>query len=751
MEYNSPFRLPRDEYERDVDTIDAYRDQLVHYINIRTNRKWETPFIRQVVDAMFEEAGELKPNYPSCKLWVRNQKTGDREERHMPIDKLFDTVIKKGIIAAPSLTFYLPEHIRRSKLAEFTEGNVAKRGQVKNEMYEAFSLGNRVLGINKKNEQNALKTLNNGSSGAFSSPYTILFNQSAHSVLTSTCRTATSFGNSANERLLGGNRHYDSADRVINYFLSISTLTNFAEFKRCMELYDLHYPTLEEVMEVIEYSSKLYWISDESMTLLRNFMSNTNPLEKAAFVYMGDFYHLAKYNDAFMRGFVSKLIAKVEWEDVEDWSAAEKTIDGDMKIIIAQFRTDIVPPGKSFGDVKKKDEDTLKALPWEEQDEYKALIRSALFLQKNIGDYATLIKNVLTTKNLPMNIACMPSMIRRVGVVSDTDSTMMSVQWWAQWFCGQTHGDEATRVADAMIYVATQHLRHLMASMSVNMGVSKERIFLYAMKNEFKFASFSLTTKAKHYFSIITGQEGQLKTDPELEVKGVGLRTSNIPAAIMREFKKTIKQLCVQVADGDKINLLDLLEKVAGIEHTVVDTLTAGSGEYLKTTNIKDRGAYSDDDEKNYHYHRMYNTIFGPRYGMLDEPPYEAVRLPVNLESKTAIRDWLAAIEDPIIREGATKWFEETNFRTYKTLIIPEHLVSNFGLPPDLIRVANKRRTAFQTVEPYYHVLECLGVFMIDEHRSRLLSDYYGEAIDDDSLTDEEVTTIVNALEAIAE
>ena len=99
MEYNSPFRLKREEYERDIDVPDAYRDQLVHYIRIRTNNKWEPEFIRNVVDSMFE--AEIKHEYPSCKMWVRNQKTGDREEKHLTIDKLFDTVIKKGIISAP--------------------------------------------------------------------------------------------------------------------------------------------------------------------------------------------------------------------------------------------------------------------------------------------------------------------------------------------------------------------------------------------------------------------------------------------------------------------------------------------------------------------------------------------------------------------------------------------------------------------------------------------------------------------------
>jgi hypothetical protein len=732
VSYQEPFRLTEDEYDRDIDVQDAYLQQVTHYIFTMLCGEYTEEYIREQLESMFGPEGELQHSYPTCKMWVRNPQTGDREEKHTTVDKLFRKVIEKDIIFAPSLTFYMPESAKRSKLSEFTADNVRKRGVIKGEMQDAYAAGNPVLGTNKKNEQNAVKTLNNGMSGAFSSPYTILFNQSAHSTLTSTCRTATSFGNAGNERLLGGRRHYDNASRVIDHFLSISTLTDFVEFKACMDKYGLHVPTVDETMEVIEYSANDYWRSTDNMAKVRHYVERTHDMARAAFVYMGDFFHLAKYNDEFMRGFIGALIAKdmACEEEITDWKAAEKSVDGDMKIIISQFRTDIVPKGKSFKDVKLINDETKVPLPWDEQGKYKELIRSALFLQKTIGEYSCLIKNILTTKNLPINIARLPDVIRNVGVVSDTDSTMMTAQWWAQWYTGKHYGEEATRVSDAMIYIATQHLRHLMASMSVNLGVAKKRLFLYAMKNEYKFDSFALTTKAKHYFSIITGQEGQLKKEPELEVKGVSLRTSNIPPVIMREFKKTIKQLCIQVAAGEKIEIVKLLEKVASIEHNVMDSIKAGNGNFLKTTNIKDRSAYTGD-EKQYHYHRMYNTIFGPKYGMLPEPPYDCVKLPVNLQNKTAINDWLESIKDPIIKNGAKAWFEETNYRKYTTLVIPGHLIENFGLPEDLSIVADVRRSAFATVEPYYHALECLGVFMIDKNRTRLLSDYYGASIED--------------------
>ena len=713
--YQNPFRLERDEYERDIDIIEGYIDQTAHYMHIQTGdtveqcRAW-------TVDAL-SKGGSMEVTYPRCKIFVRNTKTGDREVRFVTIDKLFRTIIEKEIINSPSLTFYMPEKMKRSKLSEFMEKNVKKRSIVKGEMFDAKAAGDKVLEVNKKNEQNAVKTLNNGSSGAFSSPYTILFNMTSHSSLTSTCRTATSFGNAANERLLAGTRHYATPASVINHFLSICTLSDMSEFKKFMDSYGVHYPTVEETLDVIEYSTQLYYVNREGDKVVADFIAKSKPLERAAFVYMGDFYHLAKYNDGLMRDFVTALITPAPHIDIDDHDAAGKLIDGDMQIILAQLCGDVMGVGSNFAKVKKN-----------RPDDYKLLVEAGIFLQQSIGKYTGLIKTILSNKNLPPRIANMPEAIRRVGVVSDTDSTMMSAQWWAQWYTGSGYsGETATKVSDMIIYLSVQHMSHLMASMSVNMGVAKERIFLYAMKNEFKFSSFALTTKAKHYFALITSQEGTIYTDPELEVKGVSLRTSNIPPVVMDEFRRTVKELSRKVANEEELELIPLLEKVAAIEHEIVDSVKGGKADFLKTIGVKSRDAYSDEREGNYHYHRMYNTIFGCRYGALGEPPYDAVRLPVNLESKTEINDWIDSIKNEEVKAGAKRWFEENPKRTYTTLILPDYLISNYGIPEELTPVADARRTAFATVEPYYHVLECLGTFMMDKNRTRLLSDYYGE------------------------
>ncbi|HCJ5819001.1 TPA: hypothetical protein NU463_004659, partial [Escherichia coli] len=95
MDYNSPFRLSQDEYHRDIDVIDAYYEQLALYIHTVTNGKYSLEFCRQQVEEMFQPGGELVHEFPVCKMWVRNQKTGDREEKYTTVDKLFRTVIDK--------------------------------------------------------------------------------------------------------------------------------------------------------------------------------------------------------------------------------------------------------------------------------------------------------------------------------------------------------------------------------------------------------------------------------------------------------------------------------------------------------------------------------------------------------------------------------------------------------------------------------------------------------------------------------
>jgi hypothetical protein len=710
-EYKSPFRLEKSEYVREIDIIEGYFEQLSYYLSMMTGISLNE--CRSWVDVAFGEGGQFEHEFPIGEFLVQDPETQDRVRKNIPLDRVIKKCQEKDIIVAPSMAFYMPEKMKKSKLAAFFENNVRLRNIIKQQMFAASAAGNAVLHINKKNEQNSKKTLNNAGSGGFSSPFTILFNMSSHSALTSTCRTATSYGNACNERMLGGRRHYWAPGIIINHILSISTLTDWDSFKRCMDKYELYYPTEDDVMEVIMHSAKDYVRNPRAIERVRHVVSKMSSRERAAFTYMGDLYHIAKYNDAFMRGFIDRFITPVEESDITDADieVIKKGIDGDMKIIVSQLRPDLIGIGGNF---KKVEENNPEG--------YRKLIATCGHLQNTIGDYALFIRAILTTKNVPPTIARMPEVLRAVGVVSDTDSTMGSAQWWAKWYCGEYSGKTASMVSDTMVYIVVQNIAHLMANMSKQLGVSDEKLFTYAMKNEYKFDSFGLTTKAKDYFAQITSQEGTLKAKPELELKGVALRTSNIPNEIMDEYRATVASLLDDIAKGKDVNILPVVRRVAEIEKSIGDSIKNGEGLYLKTLDINSRESYKA--ESNYHYHRMFNETFGLKYGYVPEPPYHAVRIPVNLETKTEIAEWIERIEDRGLAEKLKEWFANEK-RTYKQIIIPDMIVNDHGVPKELLDVVDARRTVFAMVEPYYHILEVFGVFMMDSNRTRLLSDYY--------------------------
>lgn len=735
-EYTSPFRHAVEDYTREINVMDGWTEQTAEYLRLMTGISIEE--CKEWMELTYGEGGSDQHEFPKGEFLVQNQQTQDRERRLLPLDAVIKRCEERNVKIAPSMAFYAPESMKKSKLAAYFQNNVRLRNIVKQEMFAAKAAGDSVLHVNKKNEQNSKKTLNNAGSGGFSSPFTILFNMSSHSALTSTCRTATSYGNAANERMLGGRRHYWAPGIIINHLLSIITLTDWDEFRSCVEKYNLHLPTVEETMDVINHSAKDYIRNDAGMRRVRKVVERASDFERAAFVYMGDLFHITKYNDQFFRDFITKMITPID-DDLEitddEMDIIKKGIDGDMKIIVSQLRPDLVGVGGNF---KKAEEENPEA--------YRKLIATCGQLQKTIGEYTLFIKAILTNKNVPITIARMPEVLRAVGVVSDTDSTMGSAQWWTNWYCGSYTSDTADKVADTMVYLVVQNIAHLMAGMSKQIGVCDEKLFTYSMKNEYKFKSFGLTTKAKHYFALITSQEGTLYSDPELELKGVALRTSNIPDVIMSEYRATVKRLSRELAEGKQVEILPVVKRVAEIEQGIKDSISKGEGVYLKTLDINSRESYKA--ESNYHYHRMYNDTLGIKYGYMPEPPYHAVRIPVNLSTKTEINEWVERIEDKGLAEKYKKWFDVEN-RKYSQIIIPDDIVQEHGVPKELLDVIDPRRTMFAMVEPYYHILEVFGIFIMDKNRTRLLSDYY---VNNESESDQEnLDKLIDKLDLAAE
>lgn len=702
------------EYTRDINVTQGYMAQTAFLMQRITGCDEATA--KAWLSKEFGKGGRFEIKAPIASVTVRDPETGDRRASTVPMDKLLKVVAGGEFIMSPSMAIYTPPKKEKSLLSIFIDENIKKRGKVKKEMFAAQAAGNMVLAANKENEQNSLKQRNNGLSGAHSSPYTILFNKSTHSSLTSTCRSATSYGNANNEKFMGGSRHYWAPGIVISNIAAICTLTDKEKFQEAMDMYNLYIPTVDDTMKCIRRSTDNFWRNQLAMNRIKFLVERLTDLERAAFVYIGDFYHLALYNEQFARDLITDFYSHNSSPlPIDEALAVSEQMDGDTAAYVSLLRARDIG-STNLGDVFKNNKEL-----------WCSLMSTAKHIYQTIEKYSFLFRELFTTKNVPASIARLPDTIRRIGLVSDTDSTMCTAQWWAEWYCGKGNdvGPIADAVADTVIYLGVQNIAHMMARMSANMGVDESQVFRYAMKNEYKFASFAMTNKAKHYFALITSREGTMYEEPELEVKGVALRTSNIPDAIMKHFRETIEDMSHKVANGQNIRLMPLLREIAAIEVSIVESVKKGEYTYLKTGQIRTKEGYAKPESSNYLHHELWEEVWAPKYGHSGEPPYGVIQVHVALPNKTALKRWLAGMEDRALAGRMEAWLAKSGRTDFTRFLLPEVILTATGIPKEILDIVDYRRIIFTSVEPYYHVLESLGVKAIDDNRTLLMSDYY--------------------------
>ncbi len=282
------FIRPDDSYKRNIDPIKNYIDQAAHYLSIEHNKPIDQciEFVKSTIKRQ-----DLGISNPTVK-YIGRDDNGDKDSRQIPLYSYIKDVINNGDILAPSFTVYDHPTVKESILSKFIEGNVKRRSKAKKEAFKARAAGKTELFIAKNNEQGIMKIYNNSLSGAFASNGTSLFNPTAHSTLTSTTRNVSSLGNVINEKVIMGNRHYWSYDIALNNLVFITKYADLEAIGRLITKYNLYIPTSQDVMDCINYSTKFYYINSLYEERLFKFINKLSGLQKAAFLYVGDLYHI---------------------------------------------------------------------------------------------------------------------------------------------------------------------------------------------------------------------------------------------------------------------------------------------------------------------------------------------------------------------------------------------------------------------------------------------------------------------------
>lgn len=713
FESHNPFIRPVETYQRDLNIYDPAVQDSALYLSAMTGDPIEKCL--EYVKESFSKDGEFKLEDPKVLILDKNL-AGDRTKKCVTFNQFIGRVKNKELLLSPSMTVYMPETQRVSTHAQYIKEGVDNRKITKHEQMrlegentpEAFEQAQV-----KKGEQENYKGNNNSYSGATVSQATILYSKSTHSSLTSTCRTATTYANANNEKFIMGNRHYYNPEITKSNMLSISNTTDLVALEKCMTEFNMYYPTPDDIIEMMLYSTKHYWQNPSYTEQIKRMVTGLKPIQRAAIMYVGDLYHVYKHNPDLVKSFLSEL-SQVGRPDQVISKEEFKSFDGDMGLLSKFICYDLVKG--------RNDEKLMEQNP----EVFDIIYATGRNISEVLNKYRLFIDALFMTVNVPSSVHAFPSAYRRAAVISDTDSTMFTLQYWVEEFFGKvTFTPEAKRLVFSLVFLVSECVAHILALQSANMGVAKSKLRQLAMKNEYYFAVLSLTTRSKHYYASQDAVEGVMFQKARMEVKGVGLRDSKVPPRINRAAKKLMEEIINSIKEEKPLVMKVILTRIANLERDIYSSIYKGKAEFLTTGKCKKVEAYKSEDNATFAKHSFWKEVMAPSFGRIEEPPYSFVKISVTIDNRTRFNEWIDGIEDKGLAQRLKQWALDNNKTGITNFHVPMTVVENMGIPEVITRVADVRAVISNTMGAFYLMLESLNVFLSDKGNSRLISDFY--------------------------
>lgn len=703
---SNPFLFPIDQYKRDIDIRQGYREQVAKYISLMRNIPYSQAL--EFVTKELKSNGKFGLKDPDM-LKLQKVARGKRVQQETTFLEYIDDIIDSDRIVSPSMVVYERPEVEKSVTAEWQDDNIAARKKSKKEMFRLKQIGEIVKSQLADYDQNSRKIRINSVSGMRGFKGNPLFLATGHSSLTSLCRAAAGYGNGTVERFLSGSRHYHTAEIAKANILAMVTIENLSRYVPIIEKYELVLPTVDDVMSMVERSTSLYWDTPHELAIIREMVSGLTDLERAVVCYSGDFYHVAKLNPELVRRLMSDLIAD-DISDVPDVDTQTelKTLDATETAYVNALCANTLM-GTTHDLVKDRD-----------PEGWMRIGKTAYKARQALSNYADLINVLFTPNHLPPTVAALKSIQRRASLAADTDSSIFTTEYWVEWYSGHLkRGETEDRIWYLMTYMVCQCIAHALAMLSANVGVEKSMTHRLAMKNEYAFPEFALTNLAKHYWSTMSMREGNVYKELELEIKGVELRGSTAPKHILKATEELMFDIMRHIDRGEQMKAYDVLHRVAGYELDTIRSIMRGEYTYLRSDSVK-------PNTKKMCYHELWQDVFAPKYGKSVEPPYPCVKISTDLVNKTTLAQWLTEIEDEALQARMAAWLDKYNRSDLKTILLPTMAIKSIGLPVEIQSAANVRRLAYMINSGFYRILEACGLFLVDRNNYRLVYDFLG-------------------------
>jgi len=701
------FVKPPDHYHRDLDIKGNAELIAAKYLQVKTGQSFDV-----CLDFVKKETSDngLFPLAPKHLKVLRKDQNQDRVKDVYSIDKILGIATHEKAALTGNMCVYSSNENIPCSTANYINDKLNLRASIKEKEKIAEQEGNKLLAMTCNNGQTAAKLLNNSVSGARVSPYNPLHLKTAHSSLTSTTMLSVSYSNSSTERFLSGNRHYYNLSVTIDAILSVTLNTDYRALEATVVKYRLYIPNTSDVFKSIKRCSKFYWKNTHWDDELIDIINGLTDLEKCAFLYTGDFFNLSKHNPDFVRGLLFEGIQPADTNRDIDSDAIVKSADADIialcSVLCSEFLTGTIPA-------------KIKAT---NPEQYKYFACTILDVCNYMNKYSDLFSTLFATVNMPLMISEFPNSIRRSVMGSDTDSNMFTVQEWIVWLFGKViFSIESTKIAQLLCYLVSEVTAHSLISLSRQLGVKDKELYRLKMKSEFSFAIYGRANKAKHYATLMTSREGNVFSTPKFEIKGVGLKDSKIPKSIIGRLEEEFIYLFTKITNNKGIDIYLLLQRIANLEHSIMEDLNKGDIQYLSMVKIANKEAYKKPMASKYMHYDLWQNVYEKKFGSVGAPPYQCVKISTTLINKTSIEKWIAA-SDSSYRNELEEWLIRNNKTSLKMLLVPLELFKT-GLPKEFSDLIDKRKIISELISGYYTLLEIIGFYVRNESTSILLMD----------------------------
>jgi len=627
--------------------------------------------------------------------------------RSAPINVYVKNSIESDTVMVPSWNVYSKDLSIVAPEPEIVEEKMSDRKKQKAAAFKALMKKDMLEYAMQMTLQVGSKTVSNALSGAVSVGGTCLQNPSSHTTSTSTARCATSTPNGAIERFVTGAQHFKDPNSVLGYLASIKmTLLNndvSKKYEEVMSRYNLVYPTVEDLKELVLSNTRDYWIDDEHMKLINKYIDKQSKLVIAAIYYNGSLFYLYKLNPELVKNWLTKLgkthVGTPSDSDVEYLKGIGDILHNTLVHLFNPELKGVSKPLEELDPQLLADmAETMKRYvkTYEEFDGLFEVFFKPLILAPNVGDYK--------------------EMVRDAVIVNDTDSGLFHIGNWIEVLLGNAHviSDQSRRYCGVFAHLTNVVYTHAMDIMTINMNVHNPEKRNINMKSEFTFSLLALPSASKHYYGDITIIEGNVLEESRLEQKGVGLRSAATPLLVKTIAKDMQRSIPKDIAESGGIDVYKYLDLVVQVEEVIAQGALTNA-DYYQTIDIK------AEDAKNVIWSHLWNDTKIGRDNKVSIP-CELIKIPTILTTKSATIAWLDSITDEEVAEGVRNWLKENNKIVMPRLYLPKEKIVGHGIPVYMKPIISTKEVVVGTARMLYIVLETLGVI---KDSKRTLSEVY--------------------------